>query len=99
MRKRGTESRPDGRAGHLFRVFRLSVPVDGQSGRGRTDVAVRPRITELLRSWTQSVTLCHEKGPKEVSVVGWFLSLTVRRRYSSGTVLPWTTIRWKFGTS
>jgi hypothetical protein len=45
------------------------------------------------------VTRCHEKGPKEVVVVGWFLGLAVRRRYSSGTVLPWTTMRWKFGTS
>ena len=45
------------------------------------------------------MTRCHEKGPNEVAVVGWFARLAVSRRYSSGTVLPWTTMRWKFGTS
>jgi len=45
------------------------------------------------------VTRCQAKGPNEVAVVGWFLVLAVRRRYSSGMVLPWTTMRWKFGTS
>ncbi len=45
------------------------------------------------------MTRCHEKGPKEVSVEAWFRWSAVSRRYSRGTVLPWTTIRWKFGTS
>ncbi len=34
-----------------------------------------------------------------VADVAWFFVFAVRRRYSSGTVLPWTTMRWKFDTS
>ncbi len=41
-----------------------------------------------------------EKGPKVVPVVGWWPpGVTTSLRYSSGTVLPWTTMRWKLGTA
>lgn len=39
-------------------------------------------------------------GPNEVSVVGLCApGVTVSLSHSNGTVLPWTTMRWKFGTS
>ena len=42
----------------------------------------------------------HENGPKLVPVVGrWPLGAITSFSYSSGTVLPCTTTRWKFGTS
>lgn len=55
--------------------------------------------TTVIRDSPHCVTRCQEKGPKVVAVVGWFFVFTFRRRYSRGRVLPWTTTRWKLGTS
>ena len=39
-------------------------------------------------------------GPNDVGVVGrWPQGVIVSFNHSSGRVLPWTTMRWKFGTS
>ena len=84
-----------GRVGHSTP---RAVPTHERGGRAAVDPAPRVEVLTWLVQVTP-MTRCQEKGPKEVAVVGWFRAFAVRRRYSSGTVLPWTTMRWKFGTS
>src|SRR3954452_23348726 len=91
------------RSGGVFRAFtsmtRPSETPRPASPWARWSAEAPARSGGEVVAGGHPVTRCQENGPKVVSVVGWLLAPTVSLRYSSGTVLPWTTIRWKFDTS